>query len=207
MALASAKPASAQLVALRHHSTIAGDHFSGASELVRAQGAFLRDEAAAAENWIRVAAAADQLQYQRTEYAYQVKRMRLDYLQQKADANRERQQLDTASDHAAALQLLNSAQRGVPQWPKALQSPKFASSMTMIESLLRNWSPDDTTGDAYRRALATEAGVLRERVASDASIDHAGRVQAVQTLQRLMVLVQLPAADLNGAARQLASLR
>jgi hypothetical protein len=82
--------------------------------------------------------------------------------------------------------------------------PKFATSMTTIESLLRNWSPEDTTGDAYRRALATEAGVLRTRIASDQSIDHASRVAAVKTLRQLQVLSTLPGAGSVGG-QQLAS--
>lgn len=190
-----ATPAAAQLISMRHHSTVLGDHLSGASELVRAQGAFLRDEAEAAATWVQVAAAADDLHYQRTEHWYQVKRMRVEYLQQKAEVNRERHQLETAAEENAALRLLQTAQRGVPQWPVALRSERFAGSMTTIESILRNWSPDDVTGDAYRRALATEAGVLRARVASDATIDHASRVAAVKTLRQLQVLATLPTAE------------
>jgi hypothetical protein len=193
--LGLANSASAQLVALRHHSTILGDHFSGASELVRARGAFLVDEAAAAESWVRTAAAADDLQYQRTEHHYQVKKMRIEYLQQKAEANRQRQQAEMAANEAAALRLLQSAKLGAPQWPSALKNAKYIDSMTMIESLLRNWSPEDTTGEAYRRALATEAGVLRTRVAKDLSIDHPSRVKAVETLSRLQLLATMPAVD------------
>ena len=184
--------ASAQLVALRHHSTILGDHFSGASELVRAEGAFLRDEADAAETWVRVAAAHDDLRYQRVEHAYQVKQLRVQYLQQKASINRQRRQLETADQENAAAKLLQSAQRGMVFWPKAMQQPRFAASLSTIESLLHNWSPDDATGDVYRRALATEAGVLRERIANDYSIDHPSRVKAVETLQQLQTLAALP---------------
>ena len=202
--LAWASSASAQLVALRHHSTILGDHLSGASELVRARGAFLRDEADAAETWVRVAAASDDLQYQRTEHRYQAKRMQIEYLQQKAESNREHLQLETAAEEAAAMRLLQSAKRGVPSWPTALKNTKYAGSMSLVESLLRTWSPEDTTGDAYRRALATEAGVLRTRIASDLSIDHASRVQAVQTLRQLQVLASLPGQGLAAGAQQLA---
>jgi hypothetical protein len=186
------QPASAQLISLRHHSTAWGDHMSGASELIRARGAFLRDEADAAATWVQVAATADDLHYQRTEHWYQIKRMRVSYLQQKAEVNRERQQLETASEQNASLRLLQTAQRGVPQWPAALKNEKFAGSMTTIESILRNWSPEDATGDAYRRALATEAGVLRARIAGDSTIDHASRVAAVKTLRQLQVLATLP---------------
>jgi hypothetical protein len=197
--------ASAQLVALRHHSTILGDHLSGASELVRAQGAFLRDEAEAAATWVQVSAAADDLHYQRTEHWYQIKRMRVEYLQHKAEANRERQQLETAAEQNAALRLLQTAQRGVPQWPTALQNEKFSGSMTTIESILRNWSPNDVTGDAYRRALSTEAGVLRARVASDSSIDHASRVAAARTLRQLQILATMP--EVGGIEGQQLALR
>jgi hypothetical protein len=199
--------ASAQLVALRHHSTIAGDTFSGASELVRAQGQFLVDEAAAAETWVRVAAASDEYWYQRAEKWYQVKNMRLDYIQKKAEMNRERQNYEAATEENAALRILETAQRGVPQWPAALLNPKFAGSMTTIESLLRNWSPNDATGDAYRRALATEAGVLRTRVASDTTISHSDRVAAVQTLRQLQVLAAMPGMETAAGATQQLALR
>ena len=204
VALALTDSASAQLVAMDHHSTILGDHLSGASELVRAQGSFLRDEAAAAESWVRVAAAADDLQYQRTEHRYQVKQMQIEYLQQKAAANRERMEMDAAAEEMAAMRLLQSAQRGVPSWPTALRNSKYAGSMSLVESLLRNWTPEDTTGGAYRRALATEAGVLRTRVASDRSIDHSSRVQAVQTLRQLQLLANMPGAGEVGTTQQLA---
>lgn len=204
VALALADSALAQLVAMDHHSTALGDHFSGASEFVRAQGSFLRDEADAAETWVRVAAAADDLQYQRTEHRYQAKRMQMEYLQQKASLNRERQQFDTASEEAAAMRLLHAAQRGVPSWPTALKHAKYAGSMSLVESLLRNWSPEDATGDAYRRALATETGVLRTRVANDLSIKHSSRVRAVETLRRLRLLADMPGAVEVGAMQQLA---
>jgi hypothetical protein len=201
--LALADSASAQLVALRHHSTVLGDHLSGASELVRAQGSFLRDEADAAETWVRVAVARDNYWYQRAEKAYGVKQMRLNYIQQKANANRQQQSYEAAAEETAALRLLATVQQGAPQWPTALRNAKFAGSMSLIESLLRNWSPEDTTGVAYRRALATEAGVLRMRVANDLSIDHTSRVQAVETLRQLQLLANLPSDA--GAVQHLAA--
>ena len=66
-AIALAPAAFGQVVAYHHHSTALGDAYGGASELVGAQGAFLRDQAAAAETWVRVAAAQDDLAYQRAE--------------------------------------------------------------------------------------------------------------------------------------------
>jgi len=203
VALALADKASAQLVYMDHHSTALGDHLSGASELVRAQGSFLRDEADAAETWVRVAAARDDYWYQRAEKFYQVKQMRLNYIQQKANANRQQQSYEAAAEETAALRLLATVQQGAPQWPTALLNSKFAGSMSLIESLLRNWSPEDTTGVAYRRALATEAGVLRTRVATDMTIDHGSRVEAVETLRQLQLLANLPASDV--AAQHLAA--
>ncbi len=203
VALALANPASAQLMALRHHSTVLGDHLSGASELVRAQGSFLRDEADAAETWVRVAAARDDYWYQRAEKFYQVKQMRLNYIQQKANSNRQQQSYEAAAEETAALRLLATVQQGSPQWPTALRNAKFAGSMSLIESLLRNWSPEDTTGVVYRRALATEAGVLRTRVAKDMSIDHGSRVRAVETLRQLQLLADLPSDA--GAVQHLAA--
>ncbi|RIK86665.1 MAG: hypothetical protein DCC67_02690 [Planctomycetota bacterium] len=185
-----AAEATAQVVAYHHRSTVFGDHAAGAAELVRAYGAFLRDEAAAAQQWVSVAAARDQLYYQRGEYHYRLKQLEQQYIQQKAARNRERQQLNAAAEEAAAERLLQSTQHGVPVWPAALQQPKFAGSMTLIESLLQNWSAEGAASPAYRRALATEAGVLRARVAADTTIDFNGRVEAVRTLKRLQLLAE-----------------
>jgi hypothetical protein len=198
-AFAVTETVSAQTVAYRHRSTPLGDHAAGLSELVRARGAYLIDEAAAAEKWVQVAAAEDQLWYQRAEYRYQVKQMKLDYAKQKAEANREQRDLAAAAEEAAALRLLRSVQRGAPLWPAALTQPKFAGSMALVESLLKNWSPEDAAGDAYRAALATEAGVLRARITDDMSIDFQSRVEAVKTLKRLQNLASM---DRQGAAVQ-----
>lgn len=202
-AIAAATSASAQVIAYRHRSTVFGDHAAGAAELVRARGAYLRDEVAAARQWVDVAAAQDQLWYQRAEMNYRVKQMELDYIKQKAANNRERDQLNTAAEVAAAQELLQSAQRGVPMWPAALRLEKFAGSMGLIESLLRHWAPNELSGNAFRQALATEAGVLRVRIANDASIAFTDRVEAVQTLQRLQLLAGM-SAEAVGAVPQIA---
>lgn len=193
--------ASGQVVAYRHRSTVFGDHAAGAAELVRAQGAFLRDHAAAAEQWVNVAAARDQLFYQRVEHAWQIKQMRLDYINQKAANNRERQQFDAAAEMEAAKQLLQSAQQGLPMWPALLKQPQFAGSIGLIESLLKGWAPNDPSAPTYRQALATEAGVLRNRIANDTSLNYHSRVEAVETLQRLQLLAGMPAEQLAAASQ------
>ncbi len=196
--------ASAQVVAYHHRSTVWGDHLAGASELVRAQGAFLIDEAEAAGKWIQNAASYDALQYQRREIHFQEKHMYLDYLKAKAAANRERQAAETATEEMAAAQLWRQAQSGGVIWPAALTRPEYMGSMSLIDSLLRNWSPNDAaSGEVYRRALATEAGVLRTRVASNENITFASRVEAVRTLSRLQLLASTPGVE-NAGGSQLA---
>jgi len=188
--------ASAQVVAYDHRSTVLGDQLAGASELVRAQGAFLKDEALAAETWTRVTAAQDQIQYQRTAYRHDVKRMETELRDRKAQANRERQQAEATADTAEALRLYQSVQRGAGLWPTALRQARYAGSMATINSLLRNWSPQDPSSDVYRAALATEIGVLRNRVAADHQLDFASRVDAVKTLKQLQQLAAMPATEL-----------
>jgi hypothetical protein len=200
LGLSASQPALAQVLAYDHHSTAFGDFAGGAAELVHAQGQFLVNQSIAAQNWVQAVAARDQVDYQRSEYRFQAKQMELKYMQDRAEGNRQRASLKNANDEASARQLVDFAKRGGVQWPAALTQPKFAGSMTLVESILRNWSTNDPTGDAYRRALATEAAVLRTRVANDTSIDFASRVAAVRTLSQLQQLASLPAQGTAGAA-------
>lgn len=193
---ASLLPASAQVIAYDHRSTVLGDQLAGASELVRAQGSFLKDEAAAAETWTRVTAAQDQIQYQRSTYRFDVKRMETEVRDRKAQTNRERQRAELAADTAEALRLYQSVQRGAGLWPVALRQTKYAGSMATVNSLLRNWSPQEPSGDIYRAALATEIGVLKNRVAADKQLEFASRVEAVKTLKQLQQLATMPATEL-----------
>jgi hypothetical protein len=195
-AIAWQSSASAQVIAYDHRSTVLGDHLAGASELVRAQGAFLKDEATAAETWTRVTAAQDQIQYQRTAYRNDVARMETELRERKAQSNRERQQAEASADMAAALRLYQSVQRGAGLWPVALRDGKYAGSLATISSLMRNWSPQDSSSEVYRVALATEIGVLRNRVTADRQLDFASRVDAVKTLKQLQQLTTLPASEL-----------
>lgn len=206
MALGS-QQTSAQTVAYDHRSTVLGDQLAGASEFVRAQGAFLRDEAAAAETWTRVVAARDQIQYQRSTYRFEIERMETEWRDRKAQANRERQQAEATADVAAARRMYESARRGAGRWPAGLSHPKYAGSMATISSLLRNWSPDDPSSDVYRTALATEIGVLKNRLAADRQLDFATRVEAVRALKQLQQLTTMPASELPQPwqQRQLAS--
>jgi hypothetical protein len=197
--LAAGHAASAQVVAYHHRSTAWGDHLAGASELVRAHGAFLRDEADAAETWVRATAAHDNVLYQRAEYRWQLKHMYDEYLNDKANARRERNAAETAAHQAEALRLWQAAQRGFVVWPAALRRAEYANSVSLIESILRSWSPANPTGDAYRRALATEAGVLRTRIAENTNIDFLARVEAVQTLQRVQSLAEMTGVETAAA--------
>ncbi|MBL9165227.1 MAG: hypothetical protein JNL18_21045 [Planctomycetaceae bacterium] len=195
-AVAWQSTASAQVIAYDHRSTVLGDQLAGASELVRAQGSFLKDEADAAETWTRVVAAQDQIQYKRSAYRYDVQRMESELRDRKAQANRERQQAEATAEMAEAVRLYQSVQRGAGLWPVALRQTKYAGSLATVSSLLRNWSPEDSSSDVYRAALATEIGVLKNRVAADRQLDFASRVDAVKTLKQLQQLATLPATEL-----------
>lgn len=203
---AAVHAASAQVVAYRHRSTVLGDHLAGASELVRAQGSFLVDEATAAETWVRTEAARDALLYQRAEYRFQEKQMYQDYLKQKSTDRREQAAAEDLSEQEKAVRLWQAAQRGGISWPTALNRPEYASSRALIDSILRTWTPEIPSGDVYRRALATETAVLRTRVASNTKIPHASRVAAVQTLERIQRLAEAEGLESNGqgAAGQIA---
>jgi hypothetical protein len=200
--LTAGHAASAQVVAYRHRSTVWGDHLAGASELVRANGAFLVDQANATETLVRAQAAHDDLMYQRAEYRFQLNQMYNQYLNDKATSRRERNAADEAAERAAALSLWQKAQRGFVAWPEALKRAEFTNSLTMIESILRSWSPTHPTGEAYRRALATEAGVLRAKIERNQDINFLARVDAVRTLDRLQRLADMDTAQ--AAAEQIA---
>jgi hypothetical protein len=198
--LATVHAASAQVVAYRHRSTVLGDHLAGASELVRAQGAFLVDEANAAETWVRTEAARDALLYQRAEYHFQSKQMYQDYLNNKAATRREQAAAEEVAEHQKALRLWQAAQRGGISWPTALNRPEYASSRALIDSILRTWTPEIPSGDVYRRALATETAILRTRVASNTKISHPARVAAVQTLERIQRLAETEGLESIGGS-------
>jgi hypothetical protein len=203
---AAVHAASAQVVAYRHRSTVLGDHLAGASELIRAQGSFLVDEATAAETWVRTEAARDALLYQRAEYHFQTKQMYQDYLNNKAADRRDKAAAEEVTEHQKALRLWQAAQRGGISWPTALNRPEYASSRALIDSILRTWTPEIPSGDIYRRALATETAVLRTRVASNTKIPHPARVAAVQTLERIQRLAETEGLESigGGATGQIA---
>jgi len=190
--------ASAQAVAYRHRSTVFGDHAAGYSELVRAQGSFLRDQATAAETWVRVRGAHDQLMYQRAEHYYQIKQLELQYRRQKLDDKLARREIAQDGEEQAALRLWQDAQHGAAQWPVALQRREYASSMSLVESLLRGWSLEDGASGTLRKALATEIGVLRSRITANESIAYADRLQAIRTLKQLQLLATSNDASVVG---------
>ena len=118
-----------------------------------------------------------------------------EYMNERANAKRQRNAAQADAERAEAVQLWQSAQRGMLMWPAALKRPEFANSLSLIESIMRSWSPNNPTGDAYRRALATEAGVLRARVATDARIGFVARVEASRMLDRIQQLADLPSLE------------
>lgn len=194
-AAAGLQQASAQTIAYDHRSTVLGDHLAGASELVRANGQFLKDEADAAETWTRVVAANDQIQYRRSSYRHDVKRMETEVREQKAEANRAKQQAEANAELTSALKLYESVQRGAGAWPTALTQARYAGSVATVSSLLRNWSPEHPSSDVYRAALATELGVLKARVNADRSLDFTSRVDAVRALKQLHQLATMAPSD------------
>ncbi|MAT72790.1 MAG: hypothetical protein CMJ58_25195 [Planctomycetaceae bacterium] len=182
-----------------HRSTALGDWYAGAGELVRAQGAFLKDEAAAAVTWLEVDRGREAFRYEMEEWRQQDRLDRQRRVEAKAEARRSRQRAEEDVRTATAQVLLQDIRDGMPVWPEALQLPKYAGSKTMIESLLRNWDgPMDTS---FRSALATELGVLETRIAADTSVNFLQRVEAVRTLRVLMELTEADAIPAHLAMR------
>lgn len=172
-----------------HRSTALGDWYAGASELVRAEGAYLRDEAAAAQIWLDVDRGREAFRYEMAEWRQQVELQRQQSIKDRAEARRTRQAQAEQARDLSARELLQDLNDGMPVWPAALRRPEFAGSLSMIESLLRNWDAAGApTGDAFRAALATELGVLETRITDDTSIAFLDRVNAVKTLRLLMEL-------------------
>ncbi|MCA9237050.1 MAG: hypothetical protein KDA44_16365 [Planctomycetales bacterium] len=178
-----------------HRSTALGDAYSGASELVRAEGAYLKDEADAALTWLEVDRGREAFRYEMGEWRQQVELRRQREIQDKAEARRARQQQDAQVRSVSAQELARDIRDGMPVWPAALREPQYSGSLSMIESILRNW--DATTApmaNVYRSALSTELGVLENRVAADDSIGFVYRVEAVRTLRLLRELTEANAA-------------
>jgi hypothetical protein len=166
----------------------------------------LKDEATAAETWTRVVAAQDQIQYRRSAYRHDVRRMETETREQKAQSNRARQEAEATAGMASALRLYESVQRGAGAWPAVLRQTKYAGSIATVNSLLRNWSPEQPSSAVYRSALVTEIGVLKARIAADQELDFASRVDAVRTLKQLQQLAMSPPRDFTRQSqdRQLA---
>lgn len=204
ISLAAVNSASAQVLYYDHHSTAAGDWLGGSAEVLHGQAAYVKAEAEAANTWVQAAAAYDDLQYQRTQHHIQTKQLRLDYQQQRREDKLARRAASMVAQENQAVRLQKTVQVGAVNWPTALLRPEFSSSMSMIESVLRNWNPNGADGDTYRRALATEAGVLRNRIASNQNIPFGNRVEAVRTLKQLQVLAGV--TDGTAGNGQLASL-
>jgi hypothetical protein len=167
-----------------HRSTAEGDIRSGMADQQAAWGA-------AARNWGEGYGLYMSGEEQRLSIAYQVyeiRRMvaddrRLD-LERRANDRRRKQADEAEAFDAAARQLISEYRVGVVQWPEALNRSEFAESMSVIESMLAIVGQQRGAMDTYtRRALATEAGVLRQRVASNKAISHDSRVAAVKALK------------------------
>ncbi len=191
--LAACHGASAQVLYYDHHSTALGDWYGGAAEVLHGQAAYVKAEAEAAATWVKAEAAYDDLEYQRAEHRFQTKQMQLQYNSQRREDKLARQAATIAARENDAVRLHKTAQLGAVSWPSALMRPEFSGSMSMIESVLRNWTPNDPNGEAYRRALATETGVLRHKIASNESLSYNSRLEAVRTLKKLQILAGVSA--------------
>ena len=187
---ATTSVASGQVIAYRHRSTVLGDQLSGAAELVRASGLAARDRAAAYATWVQAETAREDLRQKQWQAYYYEQEYRRDLLRAKAEENRRQTDEQAAAEEASAKELLRRYQLGALTWPAALQRPEFARSRQLIESILDQWnSAADASTSAHRRALVTEAGVLRVRLSDpDSEIPFADRVAAVRTLKTLHTL-------------------
>jgi hypothetical protein len=159
--------------------------------------------AEADETQARADAAYSDLAYTNTQRLWEAKQMKIEYQKAKRDDKLSRQAASAVNEETAALRLWKNAQQGFVAWPTALARPEYSASMSLVESILRNWSPsDDSTSAAYRQALATEAGVLRNKIAANKSIAFNNRVEAVKTLKKLEILATM--TDLSEVGPQLA---
>lgn len=191
LAVSAANQVHAQALVYDHRSTVYGDLYSGAADVIQAQGRYARDVAKAAEIWVRAEGAHDEVVYRRTEYRYQTLALDREYHLQKLEDKKGRDEAQLAKRMQEAQRLWAQAQYGSPSWPEALGRPEFAASMDMIESLLRNWSPETSPlGDPYRVALATEVGVVRARIAAHPKVNFPGRVEAMRALGNLELLAE-----------------
>ncbi len=187
-ALAAMNSANAQVLYYDHHSTVLGDWQGGAAEVLHGHAADVKAEAEAAETWVKADAAYEDLRYQRTQHDIQTKQLRQEYNHQIREEKLARQAATIAAQENDAVRLHKSVQMGGVNWPAALKRPEFSSSMSMIESVLRNWTPNEANGEAYRKALATETGVLRNKIANNHNIPFNSRLEAVRTLKKLQLL-------------------
>jgi hypothetical protein len=186
-----------------HHSTVFGDWQAGTAERLNAEGNFAQAIAAAEKQHIENAAAYEDYRYQYVQHYYQAKELKRQDQAQRRDDKVARQSAAAAAEETAAIRLWKSAQQGIVNWPSALTRPEFSSSMSTVESILRNWSPsDNATSGAYRQALATEAGVLRAKVMGNDKLSFSNKVEAVKTLAKLQTLAT--ATDLAEVSPQLA---
>ena len=90
----------------------------------------------------------------------------------------------------------------MPVWPAALRRAEYGLSLTLIESIVRNYSTAGESLEAtYRAALATEAAVLENRISGNTAISFLDRVEAVHTLR---LVRELTGAGKAAGERQLA---
>lgn len=193
--------ASAQPWIYHHHSTAQGDFLGGSAELTQAQGQFAKDVASAAEIWVRVAAAQDDLQYKHYENHLRCKQVELEYRESKRQAIETRNELKDARRLAEARQLWTDAKNGYVRWPAALNGREYATSLSLVESLLRTWPESDGYfGPIYRKSLATELGVLRSKISHDKKVPFHQQVDAIQTLDGLELAARIGMDEASSAS-------
>lgn len=201
IAVLGASAASAQVVAYHHRSTVAGDFLAGYGEAVLAEGIADRNHAIAYRTYVQADRERAALNYEIIQGRMYLNEQRNEAIRQKIENRRASQAEKSLAQDAAAQQLLVDVQRGVQQWPEALERSEFAQSMDLIQRLLQGWTPDGTSADnAYRKALLTQAAVLKSQVASDREISFANRRNAVATLSKVSRLAKMDAVDIAAGA-------
>ena len=172
-----------------HRSTAFGDYYSGAADLVYAQGQYLKAEAEAARTWVEASRGQAELDYQVAEWRQAAQEARTQALAAKADYFREKAKRLAADRQLAAQTLARDIQDGLPVWPAVLNRPEYEASVSLIASIIRAWGgPDKPLEASYRAVLMTELGVLENRVTQNQTLAYQERFDAVRMLHSLREL-------------------
>ena len=159
-----------QALAYDHRSTVLGDYFSGRADATTAEATYILREAQAEYIFVQ----AQMLdQNRRYELANQQILLALGKLKVQEETARLRDQRRRAAEEAKSRETTKPKADTAPAaekivWPRPLRDHGYECSRSMIENLLASL----TDGEAdfnfeaiMRKALATEIGVLRAKLA------------------------------------------